>query len=224
MAPLGLHESSSQHSELHQTLCYPANVYHREVLQPYIYPVIENIQDKAASHPIYKSGIQPAYALVETCTKRVWEGPIRPVVDRATRGARRVFLTFIQPHIPFLTNKASAITAPYTARVSALHQSYIEPHLTIAQQYAQAAGKQSVDAYNYVFTHPLTGQTAKYAGHGYRLSRDKSHQAYEWSRPHAIRAGRGADYITRKVVGPRVVGAASWGAEQTEKGWSVIRL
>jgi len=223
LSPLGLHDSSSQHSQLHQTLCYPANVYHSEVLQPYVYPVINKLQDRAQAHPIYVKGLEPAYRMGSTAGQRAWEGPIKPVVERIQRGARRVYLTFVEPHIPYIRNKFTAITAPYTSRLATYHNAYVSPHLNTAGQYAQTAGKRSVDSYNYVKAHPLTGTAGKYANRAFQIGKARTQQVYAWSKPHAIRAGNEAARIAREILGPRVIASLKWSGVQVEKGWAVVK-
>jgi hypothetical protein len=53
-APLGLSHPSTE-SQLHKTLCYPANIYHRDVLKPYVYPALDDAQKRLAQHPLYTS-------------------------------------------------------------------------------------------------------------------------------------------------------------------------
>lgn len=224
LAPLGLHDASSQHSELHRTLCYPANVYHREVLQPYIYPVVADLQSRAQAHPIYTKALEPGYRVASANGKRIWEGPVRPVVEKTRKGVRRAYLTFVEPHLPYLRTKVHTLTAPYTSRISALHRQYVAPHLTTAGRYAQTAGKSTVDTYKYVAAHPFTGHAGRYANAGYQVSKAKSQQAYEWSKPHAIRGGREAERIAREILGPRVIAGAKYAGEQIHRIWVLVKM
>jgi hypothetical protein len=198
-------------------------VYHREVLQPYVYPVIDNAQKRVTEHPIYKSSIQPGYSAFQRTSRRIWEGPVKPVVDRTVRGARRFYLTFIEPHLPYLRARYHRITAPYTARLSALHNMYFAPHMATAEAYAASARNSAAQMYRYVANHPFTHAAGDYAGAGYRVSRQKSYDAYVWSRPHAIRAGRGTERVAREVLGPRVVEGLSWSSVQAGKGWGIVK-
>lgn len=224
LSPLGLHDHSGQHSQLHQALCHPANLYHRDVLQPYVYPIVDDLQSRATRHPIYVKGLEPAYRVASINGQRAWNGPIKPWVNKARRGVRRVYLNFVQPHIPYLRGKIDAWTAPYTSRISAFHRSNVAPHLDTASRYAQQAGKRSVDTYNYAASHPFTGQAGKYANKGYQFSRVKGQQAYEYSRPHAIRAGKEAERIAREILGPRAVSAISYAGDKAGQGWGVVKL
>lgn len=222
LSPLGLHDSSSQHSQLHQTLCYPASVYQSEFLQPYVYPIVENLENRAYNHPIYKKALEPAYTLASTRSKQLWQGPIRPVFNKIVRSARKAYLTFVDPHVPLIKAKTAEYTAPLTTRVSALHQTYLAPHLATAQGYAQAAGKSSAETYKYVKAHPISGQVAKYANKTYRISRKRSQQAYKWARPHAIRYGKEAERITREILGPRVIRGLKIASEHGLRAYKVV--
>jgi len=223
LSPLGLHDSSSQHSQLHQTLCYPANVYHSEILQPYVYPVVEKLQDRAQAHPIYVKGLEPAYRIGSSAGQRAWDGPVKPVVERIQRGARRVYLTFVEPHLPYIKTKARALTAPYTSRLASYHETYLSPHISTAGKYSQIAGKRSVESYNYVKAHPLTGTAAKYANKGFQVGKARTQQAYRLAKPHAVRAGKEAERITREILGPRVIAGLEWSGVQIGKGWVVVK-
>ena len=224
LTPLGVHSAGSLQSPFLQSFCYPSNVYHREVLKPYIYPVIDQVQNSALSHPIYTRALEPGFSVAtDTCT-RLWEGPLQPIVHRISRGSRRFYLTFVEPHIPYLKKQAYALTAPYTSRLSALHHSYISPHLATAQMYAQSSFDKSVEAYNYASTHPVTTTVGRYGSTGYQFSRRKGYDAYIWSRPHLVRAGQRAEIVAKDVLGPKAISALQWGAEQAVRGWTVLRL
>jgi ElaB/YqjD/DUF883 family membrane-anchored ribosome-binding protein len=224
LAPLGLHDHSGQHSQLHKAFCYPSNVYHKEVLQPYVYPIVNDLQDRATRHPIYAKGLEPAYRSASTTSERLWNGPVKPVVQRIERGARKIYLTFVQPHIPFIRTKISALTAPYTSRISAFHQSSVSPHLNTAGRHARQAAKRSVDAYNYVAAHPFTGNAGRYANRGYKLARNRAQQAYTFSKPHAIRAGKEAERIAREILGPRAVKAIEFAGDKAGQAYTVVKL
>jgi hypothetical protein len=132
-------------------------------------------------------------------------------------------LTFIQPHIPFIKAKVHTLTAPYTSRVAALHNQYLHPQLAQAQLYATSAKDQSVKSYNYVSSHPVTGQAAKYANLGYQASRKRGIEAYKWSRPHVVRGAKEAERITREILGPRVIKALEIGGQHAAKGYNQIQ-
>ena len=221
LRPLGLHESSE--TSLHSTFCYPANVYHREVLQPYVYPVLENAQDRVFSHPIYTSGVQPALDSAQETSKRLWEGPIRPIVDRTSRGARRFYLTFIQPHIPYLKARFYALTSPYSSRISHLYSLHVAPHVQTASEYARAGGNGAVDTYRYVASHPLTGHAGRYTKQGYQLGRRKSIDAYTWSRPHVLRAGNEGYRVASQTIFPKVVEGYTWSEAQMTRGRKIVQ-
>lgn len=222
LAPLGL-SHSPQHGSLHQTLCYPANVYHDEVLQPYIYPQIEKAQENYLNHPIHVKFIDPAYQQAKATSEKVWNGPVKPVVRRAQREVRRAYLTFIQPHIPYVKAKVHTVTAPYTSRVAALHNQYLHPQLAAAQLYANSAKDQTVKSYNYVASHPATGHAGRYANLGYQTGRKRSIEAYNWSKPHAIRGAKEAERIAREILGPRVIKGLEVAGHQANQGYQAVK-
>lgn len=210
LQPFGLGHAPHQQSELVQTLCYPSNVYHREFLQPYVYPVIDNVQDRVLAHPLYTSTVEPAYTELASRATRVWQGPVRPIVRRIQRALKKAYLTFVHPHVPYLRAKAYGLTAPYTSRVSALHHQHVAPHIATANSYAQAGAKNAVNNYNYVVGHPYTKEAGRRAHQGYQIGRQKSWETYKWSKPHAERAGREGQRILEEVVGPRVYAGLRW--------------
>lgn len=207
-----------------QTFCYPSNVYHREVLEPYVYPALDHAQTRLLSNPAYKNVVEPGYAVARDSSKRLWQGPLRPVVDRVSRGARRVYLTFVEPHLPYLLARFHALTAPYTSRLSAFHQTHVSPRLVMAQAYAKTASDRSVNTYNYVSTHPLTDTIRKYANVGFQFGRRKGYDAYVLIRPHVVRAIERAEVIAKEVLGPRAVAGLEWGADRAARGWEVLKL
>ena len=221
LTPLGLHDSSE--TSLHSTLCYPANVYHREVLQPYLYPVLEDAQDRVLCHPIYTSGVQPALNNVQETSKRIWEGPVRPIVDRTSRGARRFYWTFIQPRVPYLKARFYAITMPYTTRISQLYRTHLDPHVQTARSYIQAGGRGAIDSYRYVASHPLTGHAGRYTQQGYQLGRRKSIDAYTFSRPHVVRARNEGYRVASEMVLPKIVEGYTWGEAQMTRGRKIVQ-
>jgi hypothetical protein len=130
----------------------------------------------------------------------------------------------VQPHIPYLKARAQALTAPYSSRASAFHQSYISPRLATAQSYAKNASDRTAKTYTYVSTHPLTGTTQKFLNAFYQVARRRGYDAYVWSRPHLIRAGQLAETIAKEFLGPHAVRALQWGADQAVRGWVVLKL
>ncbi|WVQ79772.1 hypothetical protein IAT38_001872 [Cryptococcus sp. DSM 104549] len=203
----------------HPTLCYPANVYHREVLQPYVYPLLDDVHARVTSLPAYVNYVEPATTQAKAAGLKAWNGPIKPVVNRTVRGARRFYLTFIQPHIPYLRARWHAITSPYTSRISA----FASPHIATANAYAKAASERASASYNYAASHPLTGHASRYANQGYKIGSERGYQAYQWSRPHALRAGKEVERIATKVLGPRAVQAAELAAVHVGQAWKAFK-
>ncbi|KAK4689631.1 hypothetical protein P7C73_g490, partial [Tremellales sp. Uapishka_1] len=224
LAPLGLAQPNSPHSSLHQTLCHPANVYHQTVLEPYVYPVIDQYKNRLVSHPLYVSGVEPAYRFGQSTSRKIWEGPVRPIVDRVVRGARKFYLTFVEPHIPYLKAQYYTLTSPYTSRISDAHGTYIAPHIAAAKAQLGTAAAKSIQGYNYVSTHPLTGTASSYANKGYKVGREKGDQAYVFARPHVIKGAKEAERIAKEILGPRAVKGLEWGAEQATRGWAVVKV
>jgi hypothetical protein len=221
-APLGLSHPSTE-SALHKTLCYPANIYHRDVLKPYVYPALDDAQRRLAQHPLYTSTIQPTYVRAKKTGRDLWEGPIRPVVDRTIRGARRFYLTFVEPHLPYFRATYHKLADPYTARLAALHQAHVAPHIATGRVLAAQGWKRADETYRYAASHPFTSTANKYANAGYAVASRKSHEAYVWSRPHAIRFGKEAERVAREVLGPRAIRGLAWSADQAAKGWAVVK-
>lgn len=222
LTPLGL-DHSPQYGSLHQTLCYPANVYHDEVLEPYVYPLIDRAQDHVVNHPVYVKGVEPAYHRVRSTSEHVWNGPVKPVVNRIQREIRRAYLTFVQPHIPFVKAKVHTLTAPYTSRVAALHNQYLHPQIAAAQLYANSAKDQTVKSYNYVASHPFTGHAGRYANAGYQTGRKRSIEAYNYSRPHVIRGAKEAERIAREILGPKAIKGLEVAGHHTAEGYKAVK-
>lgn len=222
LSPLGL-DNTPQHGSLHQSLCYPANVYNSEILEPYVWPLVDRAQQNVVNHPVYVKGVEPAYLKARATSQQVWDGPVGPVVKRVQREVRRAYLTFIQPHIPYVKAKVHTLTAPYTSRVAALHNQYLHPQLAAAQLYATSAKDQSVKSYNYVASHPVTGQAGKYVNLGYQTGRKRSIEAYNWSRPHAVRAAKEAERVAREILGPRAIKGLEVAGDQAAKGYNLVK-
>ena len=220
--PFGL-THPPQAGSLHQSLCYPANAYHDAVLKPYIYPLVEKAQGHAVNHPVYVKGLEPSYTKVKDTTTKVWNGPVAPVARRLQREIKRAYLTLVQPHIPYVKTKFNTLTAPYTSRISALHNQYLHPQLAAAQLYANSAKDQSVKSYKYVASHPVTGQAGKYANKGYQVGRKRSIDAYNFSKPHAIRGAKEAERITREILGPRVIRGLEIGGKHAARGYGIVK-
>ena len=143
-----------------------------------------------------------------------------PVVDRIQRTARKTYLTYISPRVPYIQSKINSYTAPWTSHISALHRQHVAPHLNVAQGYANAGTRSGIQAYQAIAGHPVTGQLAGYANAGARQAGQRGYDAYTWSRPHATRLGREADRVAREVLGPRVASGLGWGATQAGMGWN----
>lgn len=222
LSPLGL-THPPQAGSLHQSLCYPANAYHDAVLEPYIYPLVERAQGNVLNHPVYVKGVEPSYTKVRDTSTKVWNGPVGPVVRRIQRGVKRAYLTLVQPHLPYVKAKFNTITAPYTSRIAALHNQYLHPQLAAAQLYANSAKDQSVKVYKYVSSHPVTSQAGKYANAGYQVGRKRSIDAYNFSKPHAIRGAKEAERIAREILGPRVIRGLEIGGKHAARGYGIVK-
>jgi hypothetical protein len=222
LSPLGL-THPPQSGSLHQTLCYPANAYHDAVLEPYIYPLVDQAQHNLVNHPVYVKAVEPTYTRVRDTTTKVWNGPVRPVVRRIQREIKRAYLTFVQPHIPYIRTKFHTLTAPYTGRIAALHNQYLHPQLAAAQLYANSAKDQSIKSYNYISTHPVTGHAGRYANLGYQVGRKRSIEAYKWSKPHVIKGAKEAERVTREILGPRVIKGLEIGGEHVARGYKIVK-
>ncbi|KAK8854512.1 hypothetical protein IAR55_003251 [Kwoniella newhampshirensis] len=214
LSPLGYAPHQS-----HPVLCYPANVYHREFLQPYVYPVLGDVQDRLTRSPAYRHVIGPATTNIKTAGSKAWNGPVKPVVNNVTRAARKFYLTFIQPHIPYLKARFHTFVDPYTTRISA----FSSPHLTTVRKYAYGLSNKAIEYYEYASTHPLTGHANDYAKKGYKVSSEKGYQAFQWSRPHAHRFRRETERIATQVLGPRAVQAAEMTAARISQAWGVLK-
>ncbi|OCF57780.1 hypothetical protein L486_05245 [Kwoniella mangroviensis CBS 10435] len=210
LSPLGYGPTQS-----HPILCYPSNVYHREILQPYVYPVLDKAQDRFTASPYYVNYAKPSYDKADKLARQLYHGPLKPVI----RGIRRFYFTFIQPHFPYLKARYHTLTAPYTSRI----QAFAKPHIESANQYANLASDHAVRGYNYASTHPLTGRLAKYAQKGYQVTSENGHKAYVWSKPHFLRARLEVQRITREILGPRAVKALQRATIEAAKIEAAIR-
>jgi hypothetical protein len=168
-------------------------------------------------------GVEPSFTRVKDTTTKVWNGPVAPVARRLQREIKRAYLTLVQPHIPYVKTKFNTLTAPYTSRIAALHNQYLHPQLAAAQLYANSAKEQSVKSYNYISSHPITGQAGKLANKGYRVGRKRGIDAYNFSKPHAIRGAREAERITREILGPRVIRGLEIGGKHAARGYGIVK-
>ncbi|WVR09310.1 hypothetical protein IAU60_006375 [Kwoniella sp. DSM 27419] len=214
LSPLGYQPHQS-----HPILCYPANVYHREFLEPYVYPFIGDAHKRVTTSPAYINYVEPARLQVQSASQKAWNGPLKPIVNRTVRGARRFYLTFVQPHIPYLRAKVYGLTAPYTSRISA----FASPHIATANAYATSASDRAVKGYKYAATHPLTGMASGYAQKGYKVGSEQSHKAYQWSKPHALRFRLEVERIIKEVLAPRAVKDLRSAAVQIAKVQAIAR-
>ncbi|OXG47517.1 hypothetical protein J010_04703 [Cryptococcus neoformans] len=215
LSPLGYPEHQS-----HPILCYPANVYHREVLQPYIYPILGNLHTKITTSAPYIDYVEPTSRQAKQIGVKAWNGPIKPVVNRIRRGVRRFYLTFIQPHVPYFRAKYHTFADPYTARISA----FASPYVAKANVYANQTRDYMIKFYRCAASHPFTGHAGRYARKGYTISSEKGNQAYQWSKPHALRASVEAKRIATQVLGPRAVRALEIGAQYVSKTWKLFKV
>lgn len=223
LSSIGLAKSPAQHSEFHKALCYPANVYHRDVLVPYVYPALEDAKARLQSHPVYTQNIEPKIKFAKTSACRVWNGPLKPVVDRIVRGAQKVNLTYIQPHVPFVKAKFTEATAPVTLRLQELYKVHLAPHVKVAKSYLCAAAKQAKATYREVVAHPVSKQAHKHGQHAFKLGKHHGYRAYLASRPHAIRAWNEGRRHTRDTIIPRAVQALHFVSNQIAHAWLVIK-
>nr|XP_031863847.1 uncharacterized protein CI109_000490 [Kwoniella shandongensis]KAA5530919.1 hypothetical protein CI109_000490 [Kwoniella shandongensis] len=214
LSPLGYAPHQS-----HPVLCYPANVYHREILQPYVYPVLGDVQARLAKSPAYRHVIGPTTTKIQSASVQAWNGPVKPIVNNAIRAARKFYLTFIQPHIPYLKARYHTFVDPYTTRVSA----FSSPHIATAKQYFNQISNRAIQSYAYASSHPLTGHAGNYAKKGYKVSSEKGYQAFQWSKPHAHRFSKEAERIATQILGPRAVQAAEIAAARLSHAWVVLK-
>ncbi|WWC71253.1 uncharacterized protein I206_105206 [Kwoniella pini CBS 10737] len=214
LSPLGYGPTQS-----HPILCYPANVYHQEVLQPYVYPVLDKAQNRFTTSPYYVNYAKPTYDKADKTLQTIYNGPVKPVVNRIVRGAKRFYFTFVQPHIPYLKARYHTITAPYTSRIRA----FTNPHIETATRYANLASDNAVKGYNYASTHPVTGQISKYAQKGWQVGSENGYKAYQWSKPHFLRARLETERITREILGPRAVKAIERATVEAAKIEAIVR-
>jgi hypothetical protein len=180
-------------------------------------------QEMGKQHPIYRRVLEPNVAWVQARGAEIWNGPVRPILNRVDRTLRKIYLKYIQPRMPYFKARLYAVTAPYTQRISGLHQQYLAPHVYTAQGFAQVAGKNAVNNYRYVQSHPLTGQAGKIANRALQQGKKRGTQLYQYSRPHVVRGGKEAERIAREILGPRAVRGLQIAAAEAERRWEVIK-
>lgn len=223
LGTLGLKTKPAE-SSLHKTLCYPANVYHDEVLVPYVYPAIEDAKDKATSTPFYQDKVEPAYKKAKAVALKAWDGTVKPVVDRTCRGARIVYRKYIAPHAPYVKAKFTEATAPLRIRLKALYKTHIGPHVRVAKKRACSAMKRVKAKYNQVAGNPMTKRVGRQAHSAFIFSRNQGGRAYAYSRPHAIRAYNVGKRHARETVIPRSVQALKYAGKQVCNTWTHIKV
>jgi hypothetical protein len=203
LGTLGLRVQPAE-SSLHKTLCYPANVYYDEVLVPYVYPAIEDAKVKVASTPFYQHTLEPTYQKAKAHTLKIWNGPVKPVVDRTCRGARIVHRTYVAPHVPYVKAKFTEATAPLRMRLCALYKTHLAPHVNVAKKHGCAAIKSTKATFNQVAGHPTTKQAGKQAHNAFLYSQKQGARAYQYSKPHAIWAAHPPDRDPPHYPGPQL--------------------
>ncbi|WVN86126.1 uncharacterized protein L203_101287 [Cryptococcus depauperatus CBS 7841] len=214
LSPLGYPPHQS-----HPVLCYPANVYQQEVLQPYIYPIVDDVRTRVVTSSTYVNYIGPTSSQVKRFGRRAWNGPIKSVVVRINRGVKRFYLTYVQPHIPYYKAKFYSVTAPYTQRLS----SFAAPYLAKVEALRTQVAKSSTDYYTFAAAHPYTGHATRYAKLGYKLSSKRSQKAYQWTRPHIVMAGSEAKRIVTQVFGPRAIIVTEWTVAQIKLSLEILK-
>ena len=223
LSPFGLHDGSSQHSALHETLCYPANLYHDQILEPYVYPVIQEVQSRATQHPLYDSTFVPAKDQAIKISNQVI-AVANPIVDRIHKGIRRIYLTFIDPHVPYLKARAHEITSPYAYKARALYDAHLAPHVAVAAKHFKVVRKQACETFKWAKSHPYTGHASRYAADSYAFTRVKSQQAYKYSHPHVVRFAQKTDKFAREVLGPKAVDAIEWVLIRISRGAAFAKM
>ncbi|EJT51574.1 hypothetical protein A1Q1_07205 [Trichosporon asahii var. asahii CBS 2479] len=219
---LGLGKKHDHHS-LHQTLCYPANQYYTHVLEPYVYPAIEDVRSKVHSHPTYKQHIEPHYHRTKDAATRVWNGPVKPVVDRVSRGANKLYRQYIAPHIPYVKAKFIEATAPLTLHAKNQYNTHLSHHVKAGKHHACAGFKSLKGHYNTASQHHFTAQAKKHACHAYRVGKQNLHKAYVYSKPRVEYAYHEANYHFHKTVLPKTCEAVRNISEFVASTWRLIK-
>jgi hypothetical protein len=134
-----------------------------------------------------------------------------------------MYLTFVEPHIPYVRARFHTLTAPYVARVQAEYQKHVEPHINRAQVYSLAGAQAVRKGYSDVTGHRVTRQTQKGAVRVYRQVDKRARQVYAYARPKAIAAFREAQRREREQVRPAVIRALKAGLVQLDKATAVAR-
>jgi hypothetical protein len=222
LGTLGLRVQPAE-SSLHKTLCYPANVYYDEVLVPYVYPAIEDAKVKVASTPFYQHTLEPTYQKAKAHTLKIWNGPVKPVVDRTCRGARIVHRTYVAPHVPYVKAKFTEATAPLRMRLCALYKTHLAPHVNVAKKHGCAAIKSTKATFNQVAGHPTTKQAGKQAHNAFLYSQKQGARAYQYSKPHAIWAYNEGKRHTHQTVIPRTIQGLNYAGKQACSTWTLIK-
>lgn len=154
---------------------------------------------------------------------KIYNKYVAPIVSRLVRGGRRVYLTQVQPHLPWARTKWYTLTAPISDRVSAAHQQYLAPHISTAGRYSKSASDSAISGWRYAARHPFTALAQRHAQTGYRVGKQKGGEAYVWSRPHVLRLARKAEKLTREEVVPRVTAALKFVVDHLEDGFYVAK-
>lgn len=223
LSPFGLHQPSP-YSELHQTLCYPSNLYHENFLRPYIYPRLENTRQKVIAHPVYSSIVEPGYQVAKSTSGKVWRGPIRPIVSRVDRGARKFYLTFIEPHLPYLRKRIYTLTHPYTSRLSDGWKTHVSPRVDIVSKHAKMAYSKTSETGRYIATHPVSKTAVVYGDKGSKIAAARAKAAYVWIQPRAHKFALEAERVGREVLGPKALQGLDLVARRAVHVWSVLKV
>lgn len=205
----------SNPTPLRQTLCAPAYAYHDNVLEPYVYPKIDSAREFIEDQPLYHQLAVPAYQRSSAIATSAWEHPIRPILIRLQKGARRIYASHIAPRLPVLKAKWNVVAGPHIAKVS--------PYVAAGQKYALAGAQGARSSYNTVSSHPSTIRAGQLAKRGLLEGQKRSADAYVWARPRAIRAAQEAQRQWRETVFPRLVKGAKYSLDRLDKGTAASR-
>lgn len=219
---LGLGKKND-HGSLHQTLCYPANQYYTHVLEPYVYPAIEDVRTKVHSSPVYKEHIEPHCEKAKDAATRIWNGPVKPVVDRVSRGANKLYRQYIAPHVPYVKAKFIEATAPLTLHAKNQYNTHLAHHVKAGKHHACVGYKNLKGYYHTASQHPFTKQARKHACHAYGVGKQYSNKAYAFSKPHAEYAYRQGKHHFHSTVLPKTYQAVRAFSEFVAQTWRLIK-
>lgn len=130
-----------------------------------------------------------------------------------------MYLTFIQPHLPYVRKQWYTLTAPYVSRVQAAYTTHAEPHVQTAQKYGLAGAQAVRKGYSDASEHRITREVMKLSKEVQR----RAGQTWVYAKPRLVRGAEVAERRWREQARPALIRGAKAVLKRLDKGTAVVR-